>query len=636
MVTTYLDVSIGPVQGFVAQSRRTRDLWGSSYLLSFLAAHAMCGANQAGGTIVRPMVVEDPLFAWASGRREGEAPAIGSIPNHFTVSLDADHSVEEVAAAMTHAFRRAWDQVCEAVWDRFVEHAQTKGKATQAIWQRQVSSFWEIVWVAVLEQSDDALSRRKHWRDPCPADEPGDKCAVMPELEELSGYTRAQSSDERRRQDDFWIAVRGRLGPLDLRENERLSAIALIKRLYVKVANAALGWSVDGSHWRSTVYVGAVPWIRDVLDRAPAAAKDYADTVKRFTHRDVLAEPRSQLAEAAAGDFPRLDGNYFHRGFLADPRLCPLNDEGDDGSKREHLKSQLRALYSCAKSPPVFYALLLADGDHVGDLVRKIGGRGVGEALSRFTSEVQAIVNSHDGQTIYAGGDDVLAMLPLAEALTCARALAHQYADAFRTVDGAVVGEATLSTALVFAHVRLPLRSVLDIARTLLDDEAKVHNGYNSLAVGVLKRGGLHSQWVTTWSRQRDNSDAVDLILELAKVLRDDVEGEPGFSSSLLYRLRDTLGLLCDWPGWTPGRWQPLPAQFGPDDVRDFVYAEVLRSVSPRLDEAREARATSITERICPLLYSAEALAPARQAVGIDALTLARFLANDGREEDDS
>ena len=36
-----LDISIGPVQGFVSQSRRTRDLWGSSYLLAFLSAHAM-------------------------------------------------------------------------------------------------------------------------------------------------------------------------------------------------------------------------------------------------------------------------------------------------------------------------------------------------------------------------------------------------------------------------------------------------------------------------------------------------------------------------------------------------------------------------------------------------------------------
>lgn len=61
-MTMRLDISIGPVQGFVAQSRRTRDLWGSSYLLSFLAAHAMHGAQQAGGRIIRPVVGKDPLY----------------------------------------------------------------------------------------------------------------------------------------------------------------------------------------------------------------------------------------------------------------------------------------------------------------------------------------------------------------------------------------------------------------------------------------------------------------------------------------------------------------------------------------------------------------------------------------------
>lgn len=84
-MTLRLDVSIGPVQGFVAQSRRTRDLWGSSYLLSFLAGHAMLGARNEGGEIVRPRIEDDPLFRWVGGARGGAAPAIGSLPNHFVV-----------------------------------------------------------------------------------------------------------------------------------------------------------------------------------------------------------------------------------------------------------------------------------------------------------------------------------------------------------------------------------------------------------------------------------------------------------------------------------------------------------------------------------------------------------------------
>lgn len=632
----FLDVSIGPVQGFVAQSRRTRDLWGSSYLLSFLTAHAMHGAaQQVGAKIVRPMVDDDPLFAWVGGRRDGSPPTIGSVPNHFTVRLDAEEHLAILVEAMQAAFGRAWRQICDAVWKRFVSHAAPKGQDTQAIWERQVVGFWELVWVAVPEQSRGELAQRKHWRTHSLPDEPGDKCAVMPDLQELSGYNRARSAPERTRQQEFWTALRERLGPLDLDERDRLSAVALVKRLYVKVATAALGWEVEASHWQSTVYVAALPWIRDVLAAAPALAKDYADAVMRLAHEDVLAERRSGLAGGEAGEFACLDGNYLHRGFLADPRLCPLNDA--DGQGREQLRAQLGRLYDSVKGPPpVFYALLLADGDKLGELVGRLGGQRVGDALSHFTARAPSIVERHDGAMIYAGGDDVLAMLPVAQALVCARELARDYAAAFEGVGASLPGKATLSVGLVFAHVRLPLRSVLDVARRLLDDVAKRDNQRSSLAVGVLKRGGLHSQWVTTWSRQPE-ADAVALIMQLAELLGDDTQAEPGFSSSLLYRLRDTLGLLCDWPGWRPGLWQPLPDELTFEDVRDFIYAEVLRSVSARVDEGREARARLISDRICALVPRARARVHAGPPeIGVDALTLARFVASGGREEDDS
>jgi hypothetical protein len=42
---------IGPVQGFIAQARRTRDLWAGSFLLSWLAAQAMAAVRKQQFTI---------------------------------------------------------------------------------------------------------------------------------------------------------------------------------------------------------------------------------------------------------------------------------------------------------------------------------------------------------------------------------------------------------------------------------------------------------------------------------------------------------------------------------------------------------------------------------------------------------
>ena len=485
-MTTRLDISIGPVQGFVAQSRRTRDLWGSSYLLAFLSAHAMRGANEAGGKIIQPVVDNDRLYRWVSGQREGEPPRIGSVPNHFVVEVGGD--ARSVAHAGERSLNNAWVRVCRAVWEQFVEHVCPAGEGTEDIWNRQTDGFWEVMWTAGPSNAGSGLlARRKHWRTHRPPDEPGDKCTVMPELQELSGHLRAEGRDR------FWEWVRSRLGPLDLRDKERLCAIALVKRLFPKVAPAALGWEVDTSHWPSTVYVGAVPWIRRVKSVAPEEGRKYADAVRDNVPQNVLAErhpPFAGLNDSAAGDFSKLDANYFLRDWVQDKRRCPLADSAADGT-RDELVRQLETLYDAEDEdgrlgpPPAFYALLLADGDRLGELVSVLDGQRVGEALAAFTGEVRRIVEDHYGVTVYAGGDDVLAMLPVLNALTCAEALSERYRNAFADTDAR--GDATLSAAVVFPHMRLPLNYALGEAHRLLDTVAKDDNGRNSLAAAVLK-----------------------------------------------------------------------------------------------------------------------------------------------------
>ena len=56
--------SLGPVQGFVAQARRTRDLWSGSFLLSYLAGCAINEVLAKGGEITVPDVNKDELLAW--------------------------------------------------------------------------------------------------------------------------------------------------------------------------------------------------------------------------------------------------------------------------------------------------------------------------------------------------------------------------------------------------------------------------------------------------------------------------------------------------------------------------------------------------------------------------------------------
>ncbi len=654
-MTMRLDISLGPVQGFIAQSRRTRDIWGSSYLLSFLSGHAMLGATEACGQVTQPLVDDNPLYRWIRRKGSGKPPGIGTLPNHFVVEVEAGGDARAIADAAKSAVNTAWHCLSQAVWKGYVHRASTAGRGTKQIWSRQIDGFWEFAWTLDPAGDSGLLGRRKHWRSHRLPDEPGDKCTVMPDWQELSGHIRSRGAKS---QDRFWQRLRSIVGSLDIRENERLCAIALIKRLFPKLGDLAkedLGLTSDAVHWPSTVYIGAVPWIREAVDVAPKEARQFADAVRKHAP-DAVSEWQSPIQGfdgQLAGSFPNLDANYFHRERVDDERLCPISEDADDNIRKK-LAESLQAIYDARKrngiqlgSPSSFYALLLADGDRLGKLVAERRVEGVGEALAGFTKGVRKIVEDHWGVTIYAGGDDVMAMLPVPMALSCSEALAQSYRMAFEGQPGA-----TLSAAVLFAHVRSPLSTVCATAHRLLDEVAKDGNGRDSLAAAVLNPGGLACEWVTTWKRLDSDdrqSSAVCLLNELVGRLKSDA-AEPGLSSALIYRIREMLSVLCGWARWKPGAWGALPEGL---DIHAFLHAEVFHSLTVRIGEGAEGRATKLANLLRRLLGRSRSSSGERDSgtdssqgsdawhtnsrnseAGIDALLLARFLTTSGHERD--
>jgi CRISPR-associated protein Cmr2 len=172
--------TLGPVQGFVAQARRTRDFWAGSFLLSWLAGAAMKTVIAQKGEIIFPTPDQNYIH-WLSGEGRGKPPRQGSIPNRFkaTVSESFDPALVE------QAVRIAWQAVAEIVWQKDLARHCQRYPATRAIWDRQINGFWEIAWA--MGDDDSLLDRRKNWRTQLPPDEAGIKCSVMAGWQELSG-----------------------------------------------------------------------------------------------------------------------------------------------------------------------------------------------------------------------------------------------------------------------------------------------------------------------------------------------------------------------------------------------------------------------------------------------------------------
>ena len=188
-MTKVFHFALGPVQGFVAQARRTRDLWAGSFLLSWLSGQAMAAAHRAGGTIVRPNVDDDPLFRAILEGGGAADPDIGTLVNRFKAVVPDDFPLETCDRAVNDAWRRLADRV----WNRFVRPVAAMGaggaEGVRSRWNRQIDGFWEMSWAMADGADTNAwLDRRKNWRSHFLAPEGGDHCMLMGDYQELSGW----------------------------------------------------------------------------------------------------------------------------------------------------------------------------------------------------------------------------------------------------------------------------------------------------------------------------------------------------------------------------------------------------------------------------------------------------------------
>ena len=546
MTERLLHFTLGPVQGFVAQARRTSDLWAGSLLLSWLAGQAMKTVVANGGELRLPRL---------SGRELEDMikSGTGALPNRFKASVPDGFDPRLCREAVL----KIWQGLADEVWRRFVSPVAHTGHETRAIWDRQVDGFWDIAWVVGPDRGDGAdqawLDRRKNWRSHRPPVEGGDHCMLMGDWQELSGFARSR---ERATQDEFWRALKEHVdqeskNPLQLDENERLCAMSLIKRLLPHVAKDGLGWtpSRDGERlrWPSTPRLAAAGWLRHAWGAAREEAEAFAAVAERA--KAGLLEPPLDNDNRLS----RVAGALLHRSGLESVGADELGCGADQAeAMREKLLAAHAALTKKAGEPSPFYAFLLMDGDRVGALLRQ-DESAVTKGLGDFSSRVEAAIRERGGSTVYAGGDDALALLPLEGALPAALDLRKAYRDAL-----AVVPDATISAAVVFAHFHVPVRHALLEAHRLLDDVAKEGNGRDSLAVCVLAQSGVTREWASKW--EAEGVSPPQVLVEAAE------EIDAKTSGRFFYALRE------QYEDFVAGD------VLDPDDLKRILLAEYRRS----------------------------------------------------------
>lgn len=639
----YLHFTIGPVQGFVAQARRTRDFWAGSFLLSWLAGVAMVATRELGGEIHFPSPPDDYL-EWITGEKEvskeNGMARLGAIPNRFVAKMSAGFQDGDL---VENAVKDTWKALATKIFKQDLINSSVfpdgVSPETKDIWNRQVDNFWELSWCITESEKDSSLlDRRKNWRKHFPQPEPGVKCVIMTGWQELSGIVKMYRDDSKKRR-DFWKALRSRY-KTDLIEGEMLCAPAYIKRRFVRhfgdfntplrIGDKTIsvhGWKLSPG-MPSVADMAAVYWLKDILinhagqiRKLQITGKGIVEQNERDVYIHCLQEAVRDNPDARA--LIALDGALFFKAERANAQRYP---ERNKISQFERLLNQLDLKQA---DPSPFYAVLLMDGDSLGEKLSQDGNaEKISSALKTFTAQIPEKVIEKNGLLIYAGGDDVLALLPLEDALTCAQACRVCYQDAFREQK---MTDATLSGAVIFAHIKTPLGEALRQAHHVLDDIAKDVTGRDAIAVRVLKPGGEHLTWSQPWeialSQIENKTDRRFILNDLVTKFQQADNNDRSFSNRFFFRLRQRFQLLQGELD-EPGQEALLAADYiasQPARDRAINMEKALEIITPLLDQSRT--------RIRQAGKTAEEWE--KRNASADAALLVRFLVHKGIERNE-
>ena len=502
MTQYVLTLSIGPVQGFIASARRSRDLWSGSWLLSEMAKAAAKSLFEAGAQMVFPFVDEATKDRLEPCDRMDDNFSVGNkIQVQVDAADDADvrYLVEQAKAAAQSRFETIARQARQAL-QKLQARQDLNAALRDEIWQMQLNDYLEIqaAWARITEKGySDAsqraasgLAARKATRDftSTGASNAWDERFMLPKSS-LDGARETVLLEKANGDADLSDVVRRKLG---LSRSEQLDCAGIVKRLGGNSEQFTPVTRVAADAWLQGLPENELSKLCDAYE--PLIALNLATRVKG--NQDIYA------------DFP-FDAQLLYRNRL-DAALSDNKNNADASEKLSNLKNVLKPIWHKYGEPCSYWAMLLADGDRMGELLdraKTIGEhQAITEALSTFAESVPAKMRDFRAQCVYAGGDDVLGFVALDKAVDCADALRQAFSDSLKKVSDVLKAEKapTLSVGLAICHISTPLGNVRRLAKhaekVAKGDNYPADQQRNGLGITLSVRSGSDSDWRVQWS----------------------------------------------------------------------------------------------------------------------------------------
>jgi len=201
----------------------------------------------------------------------------------------------------------------------------------------------------------------------------------------------------------------------------------------------------------------------------------------------VLKGDNSFLTKDAFGEkkrFPSLPLIALHDMLKDNPEIKSLLHDDDEESIYENRDYAFKNYHK-------YYAIVHADGDSMGKVVQGLKGKEAFQDFSKklfnYCNNAHDIITAYGGETIFAGGDDLLFFAPVVSGEKTIFTLCDEISNDFnKEFEGT---EATLSFGVAIQYHKYPLYEALEKSRSLLFADAK-SGKKNNIAFSVTKHSG--------------------------------------------------------------------------------------------------------------------------------------------------
>lgn len=519
-----ITLSIGPVQDFIAAARKTRDLWlGSNVLSEISKAAALSFYNTDNHSLIFP-TPKNPVT-------DLQPESSFNVGNKILALVNTEGNAKDILDYAQQAAEDRWLAIAEKAKIKATQRGIT---IVEKIWQQQINDVLELygAWIEFnnekpykdqRETLDKLLTARKNTREFIQNPIKGDHIpkSSLDSLRENLIEIKKDNEDTRRR--------------AGLRKGEYLDCTGVVKRL-----------GEDPEQFTPISRIGIDPWLRGISNKE--IFKEIKILLNKLVNEGLVSKVKGN--DKIYDDLP-YDGQLLYpfrlnaeKNDSANKKIKPLLEELDNKLKDKKLNKEYG-------EPLPYVAILQADGDRMGELLDTMETidkhRNVSRKLSKFAKNVPKIVQKYFGHCIYAGGDDVLALVPLDQAITCSYQLAKAFRDEMRKIDDISDDKIpTLSVGLGISHIMTPMGKQLALARKaeslakgneLEDDQPK-----NSLAVILQPRSGAEINYREKW--QYDDLEPASADKILCKWIEAHLSGE--VPRQVGYNLREE-SISLDW-----------------------------------------------------------------------------------------